>query len=251
VNEYSQSKRVLSTAVKNITSTTVDERPTWTVDELARAADTMTTTVRMYQAKGLLHPPAKRGRVAVYDQSHLDRLRLITDLQARGHSLAGIADLIEGYERRAPLSELLGLRTWSEPEPVWLPLVDLILRLGGEQLAPAVMMRAVDTGLVDLDGENAVVSDRRFLDIGSALVDLGVDADSVLDEWEFLAPTMATVADRFVALFEQQLLPQLDGKPLGDLAAVLDRLTDLAREVTIAALDTALRDRAEAYLHDE
>jgi DNA-binding transcriptional MerR regulator len=71
----------------------------YTVDELARAADTMTTTVRMYQNKGVLHAPAKKGRVGIYDDSHLDRIRLITELQRRGHSLAGIADLLDSYER--------------------------------------------------------------------------------------------------------------------------------------------------------
>ena len=46
----------------------------YTVDELARAANTMTTTVRMYQNKGLLHPPVREGRIGIYDDAHLTRI---------------------------------------------------------------------------------------------------------------------------------------------------------------------------------
>jgi DNA-binding transcriptional MerR regulator len=220
----------------------------FTVDELAREVGTMTTTVRMYQAKRLLAPPSKRGRVAVYDRSHVDRLRLIADLQQRGHSLAGIADLLESHDRGAPMSELLGLRSWSEPEPLRLPVAELFQRLGGDQINPELIARAMAAGLVRLEGSDAIMSDRRFLEIGEALMKLGVHPATVLDEWNVLATAMGTVADRFVDLFESQLLPTLEGTPLPEVAAVLDRLAELARDVTITALDTALRVRAEHYL---
>ena len=90
----------------------------YTVDELARAAGTMTTTVRMYQARGLLDRPVKRGRVAFYGPAHLQRLRLIADLQRRGHSLAGIKELMDNADRGTALPELLGLQGWSHAQPV-------------------------------------------------------------------------------------------------------------------------------------
>lgn len=96
----------------------------YTVDELALAANTMTTTVRMYQNKGVLHPPAKKGRVGIYDNSHLDRIQLIIELQRRGHSLAGIADLLHSYEQGESLADLLGLSALRQPTPVKVPLVD-------------------------------------------------------------------------------------------------------------------------------
>jgi hypothetical protein len=48
-----------------------------TIEELARRADTATTTVRMYQTKGLLPPPERRERTGYYGKAHLSRLRLI------------------------------------------------------------------------------------------------------------------------------------------------------------------------------
>lgn len=220
----------------------------YTVDELARAADTMTTTVRMYQNKGLLHAPAKRGRVGVYDDSHLDRIRLITDLQARGHSLAGISDLLASYERGEPLTDLLGLSALREPTPVTVPVRELMARLGGELLKPDDMLRAAASGLVEVDGEHAVVTDSRFLDIGTALVDLGVPASLVLDEWEALSRAMSAVSSRFVAIFESQLLPGLEGAPLSEVTSVVDRLAGLAREVTVTALEQSLRRDVERFV---
>jgi DNA-binding transcriptional MerR regulator len=203
----------------------------YTVDELARAADTMTTTVRMYQHKGLLHPPGRQGRVAVYDDAHLARIRLITELQRRGHSLAGIGELLDSYERGEPLTDLLGLSALRQPTPVRLPVTELIDRLGGP-LSPDDMARAVT---------DAVIADRRFLDIGSALVQLGVPASVVLAEWESLSDTMRGVAARFVEIFETHLLPQLDSASLSEVSSTVDTLAGLARDVTVTALEQSLR----------
>ena len=222
----------------------------YTVDELARAANTMTTTVRMYQNKGLLHPPARQGRLGIYDESHLARIGLITELQRRGHSLAGIAELIDSYERGEPLTDVLGLSALREPTPVRLPLVELIARLGGSALSPKDMVRAAAAGLVELDGNDAVIADRRFLDIGSALVELGVPPAAVLDEWESLSDVMSRVSARFVRVFETQLLPHLDAASLAEVSNTVDKLAGLAREVTLTALDQSLRRDAERFVSD-
>jgi DNA-binding transcriptional MerR regulator len=222
----------------------------YTVDELARAANTMTTTVRMYQNKGLLHPPARQGRLGIYDESHLARIGLITELQRRGHSLAGIAELIDSYERGEPLTDVLGLSALREPTPVRIPLVELIERLGGGALSPKDMVRAAAAGLVELDGNDAVIADRRFLDIGSALVELGVPPAAVLDEWESLSDEMSRVSARFVRVFETQLLPHLDAASLAEVSSTVDKLAGLAREVTLTALDQSLRRDAERFVSD-
>ncbi|MFZ4718776.1 MAG: MerR family transcriptional regulator [Ilumatobacteraceae bacterium] len=222
----------------------------YTVDELARAANTMTTTVRMYQNKGLLHPPARQGRLGIYDDSHLARIRLITELQQRGHSLAGIAELIDSYERGEPLTDVLGLSALRQPAPVRIPLVELIERLGGVALSPKDMARAAAAGLVEVDGNDAVIADRRFLDIGSALVELGVPPTAVLDEWESLSDVMARVSARFVKVFETQLLPHLDSASLAEVSNTVDTLAGLAREVTVTALEQSLRRDAERFVSD-
>lgn len=221
----------------------------YTVEELARAADTMTTTVRMYQARGLLPAPAKRGRVAVYGAPHLTRLRLIADLQRRGHSLAGIKELIENAERGTALPELLGLRTWSMPVPLRLTAAEFVERFGGATIELADMQRAVRLGAVAFDGD-VIVADERFLQVGAALVRLGVPVAAVLDEWQALLRRTDGIARQFTAVFETHLWPQLDARSasLADITAVLDQLAPLAQQVTALALEAGLQEAAARFV---
>src|SRR3954453_9135349 len=79
------------------------------LDELARQAEGGSTTGRLYQSKGLPAPPRLEGRIGWYDDSHLSRLRLIARLQNEGHSLAGIADLLEQWEQGRSLDAVIGI----------------------------------------------------------------------------------------------------------------------------------------------
>jgi DNA-binding transcriptional MerR regulator len=65
------------------------------VEELAETAGMSIPLVRSYQSKGLLPPPRHTGRVALYDGTHLERLRQIQDLKRRGYSLRAIGQLLE------------------------------------------------------------------------------------------------------------------------------------------------------------
>ena len=60
------------------------------IDELARLADTTVRNVRVYQDRGLLAPPRRQGRVGIYSEAHLARLRLIGQLLRRGYTFANI-----------------------------------------------------------------------------------------------------------------------------------------------------------------
>ena len=56
--------------------------------------------VRSHHARGLLPPPEVRGRTGYYGPEHVERLRLIRQLQAEGLKLEGIKRLL-GRLRRA------------------------------------------------------------------------------------------------------------------------------------------------------
>ncbi|HEY4378560.1 MAG TPA: MerR family transcriptional regulator, partial [Acidimicrobiales bacterium] len=76
------------------------------IDDLAREAGVASTTVRLYQSKGLLPGPRVVGRTGFYDQSHLSRLRLISRLQEDGFSLASITRLLSLWEEGRDLGDL-------------------------------------------------------------------------------------------------------------------------------------------------
>ncbi|HVM10285.1 MAG TPA: MerR family transcriptional regulator [Acidimicrobiales bacterium] len=64
------------------------------VEELAAEAGVTVELLRSYQSKGLLSAPRHEGRVALYDDTHLSRLREILDLKHQGYSLRMIAHLL-------------------------------------------------------------------------------------------------------------------------------------------------------------
>ena len=60
------------------------------VEQLAAACDVSVDTVRYYQTRGLVPPPAREGRVAWYDDRHAERIREVRELRRRGLTLAAI-----------------------------------------------------------------------------------------------------------------------------------------------------------------
>ena len=66
----------------------------YTIDQLAAKTGIPSRTIRFYQAKGVLAPPERRGRVAFYDDSHAERLKIVADLQDKGLRLRAIRDYI-------------------------------------------------------------------------------------------------------------------------------------------------------------
>lgn len=60
---------------------------TYSLAQMVRISSLSVDTVRYYQSKGLLHSPEHKGRNAFYDDSHIERLRLIRSLSKRGFSL--------------------------------------------------------------------------------------------------------------------------------------------------------------------
>jgi DNA-binding transcriptional MerR regulator len=92
------------------------------VEELATAAGLRVDTIRYYQAQGLLPPPRRAGRRALYGERHLARLRRIRELQRDGLPLAVIKRMLEpgryggtGALRRA-VSEQRGEQRYTRRE---------------------------------------------------------------------------------------------------------------------------------------
>jgi DNA-binding transcriptional MerR regulator len=67
----------------------------YTIDDLSAMTGVPSRTIRFYQAKGALPSPTRRGRIAYYDERHVERLKLVARMQDRGLSLRAIRDLFE------------------------------------------------------------------------------------------------------------------------------------------------------------
>ncbi len=221
------------------------------LDELARRAGVASTTVRLYQTKGLLAPPRLDVRTGWYDDSHLSRLRLIARLQGEGYSLAGIANLLEQWEQGRSLDAVIGVEAeldalLGDVHSIVLDPLELLERFPDGSMTPDLLQRAASLALAQPTDDGKIrVADRRFLESGAALAHLGVPLDVILDEWEVLVAHTDDIAARFVGLFETHLAPAdwragLDTERARDLAQTLARLQATARQVLAAALDASV-----------
>ena len=222
------------------------------LDDLAREAGVATTTVRLYQNKGLLPGPRLVGRTGFYDETHLGRLRLIGQLQDRGFSLASIRHMLETRDSGADLDALLGPEAGTEgsadrSRQSVVPAEELLARLPESARTPEMLQRAADLRLVELLDDGTIrIPDSRFLDTGTALVALGVPTDVVLDEWAELVTHTDAIADRFVALFEQHVLDA--DTDAATITSTLRQLRVIARDVVAAALERSIAERARDRL---
>ena len=90
----------------------------WTIDELAAQVGVPTRTIRFYQARGALMRPEIRGRVAYYGDAHVERLKLIAQLQDRGLRIDAIRDLVASIDKgELDLAEWLGIE--QEVQAPW------------------------------------------------------------------------------------------------------------------------------------
>ena len=181
----------------------------YSIDELAAAAGVPSRTVRLYQSEGLLPPPVRKGRVGVYDAAHLERLRLIAQLQDRGLRLRAIRDALRGVAKgKVGLEEWLGLQAdlrtpWTEESPILLSEDELQTRVG--ERPPGFVTALVRAGLVQRQGDRLsgryVVSSPGLLDIALRLDGAGVDIETGARARELMRKRIRRAASEVVQYF--------------------------------------------------
>ena len=227
-----------------------------TIDQLALEAGIPTSTVRLYQDRGLLPPPRCEGRTGYYDIEHRDRLRLIAHLQARGFSLAAIKETLDHWtEGRSP-GYLLGIShvaAGSVRKSVRMSPDEFAERFAGVDITHEEIQRAVQIGLVELDGAELVVSNEAFIDLGAAVARMGIPVSEILDEHEALMISVNGIAERFRQVFERHFWEPFVERGMPDdempsLSKAVNQLTELATSVVTAELHERFADFAEQYL---
>ncbi|MEU6556075.1 MerR family transcriptional regulator [Streptomyces sp. NPDC046915] len=201
------------------------------MEELARLAGITVRTLRFYRERKLIPPPRREGRIAWYDDHHLARLRTISAMLERGHTLNGIAELAEALDQGRDVADLLGVDDPTEEEPVRLTPEELAARFEGH-VTPENLAAAMELGYLGTDGDEIVHISRRLLDVSSALAREGIPLAEVLA----VAGRVREHADALAALFTDLVLrhgPEED----------LQRLRPLARSVVEAELSLALDRR--------
>ncbi len=220
------------------------------IEQLAERSGATTRNIRNYQTLGLLPRPALSGRVGVYDDGHLARLRLIDQLQQHGFSLAGIGRLLAAWEEGRTLADVLGFEAvltapWTDEQPVVVDLAHLLAQFPEAVTDPSLSERAVAAGLLRFEGDKVRVSSPRLVHVGAQLVRSGVPLGAILDELATLTAELDAIAARFVALFDRyQWQPfaaaGMPAERVPEVTAALERMRPLAQATVEVVLAQAM-----------
>jgi DNA-binding transcriptional MerR regulator len=196
------------------------------VEQLAARADVSVDTVRFYQSRGLLPAPRREGRVAWYDDEHLERLARIRRMQARGLTLATIRRLLSGELDAADEALVTAVSTVSNdggPEETF-TIEELAERSG----IPLGLLQAVarESLLVArrVGGEDRYsAADVDAAASGLRLLEAGLPLPEILDLAREHHAAMRAVAERAVELFDAHVRHPLreSGVPDDEAAARL------------------------------
>lgn len=197
------------------------------MEQLAAAADVSVDTVRFYQAKGLLPPPERRGRVAWYGGDHLDRLARIRSLQARGLTLAIIRRLLDGELDAADeaLVGALARPAGAGPDEELLTAQELSERSG----IPVALLDAVAReGLLVPQRGGYMAADVDVARAGLQLLEQGLPLPELLELAREHHRAVRAVAERAVAVFDDHVRQPLRAAGLPEEEAAA-RLVDAFR----------------------
>ncbi len=231
----------------------------FTVDELARAGKTTVRNVRAYQDRGLLEPPERRGRAGVYTETHLARLRIIGDLLERGYTLASIGELFTALESGHDIAKLMGLEhavtsPWTDEVPQTYSLLE-ISKMFGNTFNPVWLARAVEMGILQMDGTRFRAPSPRLLQAGSQLVKAGIPLDDLLAVVKQLRANVEQASEAMVRLVEKHVfdrygpgLPPADKMP--ELADIVWRFRPLVEMAVNSEVARAMEIAANKHLGD-
>ncbi len=231
--------------------------PEYRIDELAQAAGTTTRNVRSYQERGVLPPPRLHGRVGIYDDNHLTRLRLIDSLLQRGFTTAHIADFITSWESGKDLAEVLGLQeavtsAWAKDEDLVIPieLVSTFLGPGGGDL----LDRLVELRLARIEGDNCVITEPELFEAFAELYGYDFELRELIDIYAGVAESIDDIAQHMISRAKQHIvdkhgagwLPDTD-REISNTAAMITHM----RELGVTAVHTALARALDRTLQHE
>lgn len=178
------------------------------VEELAARADVPVDTVRYYQTRDLLPPPTRSGRVALYSDTHLERLAEIRRLQGRGYSLAVIRRLLDGELNHADEALVAAVSAEAggagdDDAEVWLTIEALAERSG----IPLPLLQAVEREGLLIPRLHAgqpryTPADEAAAAAGLRLLQHGLPLPELLDLARSHSAAMRATAERAVELFD-------------------------------------------------
>ena len=222
------------------------------IDDLARLAGTTTRNIRVYRDRGLLPPPLRVGRIALFNDTHLTRLRLITSMLDRGYNIANVREMLSAWEEGRNLGDVLGLETaivgtWTTEKPQTMPLVDA-KRLVNDSRA---FQRLLALHVIRVDGEQATITRPKLIEAFNEIRGYGISTDKLIDLHEQILPKIDEISDMLVRAGAEHVMDRIKpGEPLPADAEIAELITMLVRFRTqaVATVTATLASSIESTI---
>ena len=209
----------------------VDASGEYRIEELARLAGTTTRNIRVYRDRGLLHPPLRVGRIALFNDTHLTRLRLITSMLDRGYNIAHVHEMLSAWEQGKDLGDMLGLESaiagsWATERPERMSETEARHLVDDDD----AFERMLGNGVLKRDPDDAdriTVVRPKLIEVFNEIREYGVATDKLVDLHEQIAPLVDQISGLLVAAGVEHVVDRL--KP----GATLPPDTELAELITM------------------
>jgi DNA-binding transcriptional MerR regulator len=231
------------------------DRRTYRIDELARISNVTVRNIRAYQERGLLPPPERVGRVALFDDTHRSRLKIITSMLDRGYASAHISEMLGAWEGGRDLADVLGLEgalvaAHVGDDPVVVTREEASELAGGE----VDLALVVDAGLVELTGDQARIVRPDLLRAFAEMRGFGMSTKSLLRLYSEVSVSVDEITRLLVEEAVRQVGPRFvgehapTGEEVGELVTMLTRFRALALGTVTTSLEASLERTVEDLL---
>jgi len=226
------------------------------IDDLARRAGTTTRNVRVYRDRGLLPPPLRVGRIALYNDTHLTRLRLITSMLNRGYNIAHVREMLSAWEEGKNLGDVLGLEsaivgTWTTEKSQTMPLAEA-QRLINDANA---FERLVGLAVVHVDATQATITRPKLIEAFNEIRGYGVSMDKLIDLHEHIVPLVDQISEMLVRAGAEHVADRIKPREalpadteIAELITMLVRFRSQAVASVTATLASSIESTIESMV---
>src|SRR5215217_4422262 len=228
-----------------------------TIEALAAETGLTVRNIRSHRARNLLQPPVVHERVGYYGREHVERLRLIRELQAEGFNLAAIKRVIEQAPATADtlLSAMQAVTAPFESESPQVVTREELARRFAVEDPDRVLGEAEKLGvLIPLGDGRYEAPVPSLLAVAEELAGRGVPLHHALTVVKKVRASSQTVAREFIRLFVDDLFRpfQEAGMPPDEWPKLLDaieRLRPMSAQVVLGIYQLTMTEEIERAAH--
>ena len=223
--------------------------PLQRIEELAEDSGTTVRNIRVYQERGLLPAPSRRGRTALYGPAHKHRLNQILRLLDRGYTFATIEELFIAERHGFTLTELLNVETVLPERRSSSPRRRLprggVESVAGFEFGEDLLDQGSAIGLTREPGAAGhFFADRYMYELFRELIVLGVGEEGISKIGRLFLEGQSTAAEAIEVLVQTMRDAGMDQSVIVKrVTGIMPRAGAAARLIFLSAAQTLLTER--------